>query len=73
MSPLESLAKAINEEWKRIYGEECGDVSDVDLLAMRIRKIGDDRDCWVFNAKANQREYQRLEKLAVNNSQNRER
>jgi hypothetical protein len=41
------------------YGGEI--VEDESALVMRIEKLAEDRDCWLANAKANQKEYQRME------------
>jgi len=54
------LIKVINREWMRLYGGEP--VTDAKLLALRIELIADDRDCWLANSKANQKQYIKCEK-----------
>ena len=58
---FEELAETINKEWIRLYGGEP--VSDIAALKNRIVQIAIDRDCWVFNAKVNQKEYLRLDAI----------
>ena len=56
----DALADAINDEWQRLYGGDKA--TTVEQLVLRVRQIAADRDCWVGNAKLNQKEYQRMEK-----------
>ena len=58
---FEELAETINKEWIRLYGGEP--VSDIAALKNRVSLIAIDRDCWVFNAKVNQKEYLRLDAI----------
>jgi len=58
---LERITSAINSIWVARYGGE--EVTDIDALENRVNKLAEDRDCWLFNAKANQKEYLRLDTL----------
>lgn len=57
---LPRLARAINDCWIGLYGGKP--VSETDALILRVEKITEDRNCWMENAKANQKEYLRLER-----------
>jgi NTP pyrophosphatase (non-canonical NTP hydrolase) len=59
-----SLANAINTVWIKRYGGDV--VEDIGALTMRITKLAEDRDCWMANAGANQKEYVRIEALLNN-------
>ena len=61
MSDADRLAAVINKEWVAMYGGDI--VSDVSALEKRVSLMARDRDCWVANAKANQKEYLRIEAL----------
>lgn len=58
--PFQTLADAINKAWCDRYPGPP--VSDPKQLAVRVEKLAEDRDCWMDNAKANQKEYLKLEK-----------
>lgn len=49
-----SLETVVNQEWVRLYGGEP--VSDPAALESRVRNIAADRDSWVFNARAAQKD-----------------
>lgn len=49
-----SLETVVNQEWVRLYGGEP--VSDPAALESRVRNIAADRDCWVFNSRAIQKD-----------------
>lgn len=55
----ELLKVAVNMEWVSRYGGEPTD--DETQLVNRVRQLGADRDCWLANAKAVQKELNRLE------------
>lgn len=57
---MKQVIETINTEWKRLYGGES--TCDPNILAMRVKKIAEDRDSWLANAKANQKENNRLER-----------
>lgn len=59
---LAKLKDAINEAWKQMYNHDSP-VDDIDALVKRIRLIADDRNCWLHNAKYNQKEYLKLEAI----------
>lgn len=61
MKALDQLQEAINEAWIKAYGGVP--VDSISALCSRIKTLADDRDCWLSNAKTNQKEYQRLEAL----------
>lgn len=65
---LHRLVSAINREWCKRYGGES--VSDIAALENRIVKIAEDRDCWLFNAQENQKEYMKLDARLRSNSCN---
>lgn len=54
------LVRAVNDAWTSRYGGEA--VEDEAALVLRIEKLAEDRDCWLANARANQKEYQKLER-----------
>ena len=56
---LELIVSTLNTEWKRLYGGV--DVTDPKLVCARIVQLADDVRSWINNAKAAQKEYQRLE------------
>jgi hypothetical protein len=58
---LARLITAINAAWISCYGGE--EITDIAALACRVTNIAADRDCWVFNAKVNQKEYLRLDAM----------
>ena len=56
-----TLADVVNREWIRLYGGEP--VESAAALENRVVQIAADRDCWLFNATALQKECNRLEAL----------
>ena len=60
MDDLEKLTKLINELWIKTYGGLP--VSDFKALKARVVAIFDDRNNWLDNAKAANKEYLKLEK-----------
>jgi hypothetical protein len=60
MTDFEQISKTINELWFETY--KGGPVFDLKALQARVIGIFDDRNCWMDNAKANNKEYLKLEK-----------
>ena len=58
---LERVTSVINSVWVARYGGN--EVTDIAALENRVNKLAEDRDCWLANAKANQKEYLRLDAL----------
>lgn len=59
MSDTAAIIDAINKAWTDRYGGDP--VADTKALITRVVKLAEDRDSWMTNAKANQKEYIRLE------------
>lgn len=59
--PLDRLVRAINVAWISRYGGDA--ITDIAALENRINQIAADRDCWLANSKANQKEYLRLDAI----------
>ena len=60
ISNFDKLSETINKRWFETYGG--GPVYDLKALQARVIGIFDDRNCWMDNAKANNKEYLKLEK-----------
>lgn len=60
MTDLERIVSTLNEEYLRLYGAGV-DVTETKLVCARIVQLADDVRSWINNAKAAQKEYQRLE------------
>lgn len=58
---LDRLVGVINLAWVERYGGEA--VTDIFALETRIKQIGADRDCWLANSRAVQKEYLRLDAI----------
>ena len=54
-----ALKDAINEAWKASY-PDCEEVEGTKAIVFRVKSLEADRKCWLANAKANQRECNRL-------------
>lgn len=61
MNPYEELVAEVNKQWKRLY-PESEDASGKAIL-LRVKQIAEDRNCWLSIAKANEKEYQKIEKI----------
>ena len=53
---MQELIDAVNKEWIERY--DGPPVQETDALIKRVNLLAQDRDCWVANAKANQKAYQ---------------
>jgi hypothetical protein len=57
---LNHVVTAINEVWISRYGGDA--TANPKALILRVQKIAEDRDSWLANSKAIQKENNRLEK-----------
>ena len=55
-----TITDAINQAWIAAY-PDCREVTDEKALIKRVLSLADDRKCWLDNARANQKENNRLE------------
>lgn len=59
IKPPRDLVATINETWRDAY-PDASPTDDPEALALRVHQLGVDRRCWMDNARANEKEMQRL-------------